>query len=159
MWEGNRGNSCEQTAQLKINTGGKKKNKLSLLLLSHGTNIDRLSDWCVTFHLPPAHANVKIKRSAGSDVHISVTQLLSAVIRSNTVKMRRRLKNPSICHRQPSYLNLKPKRLLFLFLQDHNLSEIKKNKENSWLRTFLLHCSFLFLYSQIQTKSSSQKYW
>lgn len=37
-----------------------------------------------------------------------------------------------------SYLNLKPKRLFFLFLQDHNLSEIKKNKENSWLCTFLL---------------------
>lgn len=53
--------SCEQTTQLEINTGGKKEKKWSLLLLNHGTNIDRLSDWCVTFHPPPAHANMKIK--------------------------------------------------------------------------------------------------
>lgn len=28
MWEGNRGKSCEQTTQLEINTGGKKKKKI-----------------------------------------------------------------------------------------------------------------------------------
>lgn len=125
-----RGKLCEQTTKLKIKRGKKNRKKNPLLFSSHGTESDglrRLRD-LFTAPPPPVYASAQIKRSAASDVHISDNQASSSVIASSP-SQNELLEESFTSHRSPwpSYLDLKPERLVVLFLQDHDLSEIKNS--------------------------------